>query len=172
MPTASPPSPRQVLRVDMGAHKQALKTLAAARGVTVSALARSLLLEALRPLGEASPPQPSARRGAASPAVRLNLQIDPEVAAAVTRRADAEGMSTRAYVGRLLHAHVDQAPQFGAHELRALGESNGRLLDLVQQLRRDGPQAAECLARIEPAVRAHLAEVRELIIRNEKRWRQ
>lgn len=103
-------------------EKERFATLAAARGLSESALAltaiRAVMATDSSSLHQVSP---TASREAATD--RITIRLRPGDGEAITRRAAQRGMKASTYLAALVRAHVGVNPPLAASELAALKQS-------------------------------------------------
>ena len=104
------------------AEKVRFATLAAASGVSESALAMIAIREILDP--DAGPLRESVPAPAQGPATdRITIRLRPGDGESIARRAAQRGMKPSAYLAALVRAHVAVNPPLSANELAALKQS-------------------------------------------------
>ena len=131
------------------AEKARFATLAAASGVSESALAMIAIRKVLDPdAAHLRESVPAPARGAATD--RITIRLRPGDGESIARRAAQRGMKPSGYLAALVRAHVAVSPPLSANELAALKQSVavlagvGRLL--AQAIR---PPSSPGLAREE-----------------------
>lgn len=109
-------------------EKERFASLAAARGLSESALALNAIRAVIGADSSALHSHPSSGPVAATD--RLTIRLRPGDGQMVARRAEQRGMRVSAYVAAMVRAHLVACPLVPANELAALKESVGVLATL------------------------------------------
>lgn len=112
--------------------------------------------------------------------VRIELRMTESEREAVERIAERAGASANKWITDLIRSYVTHDPQFGMHELQAVGESNnqlraiGRNLNQIALALNRGGQAGDLsavVARLVDEINQHTEKVHSVIRSNLERWR-
>jgi hypothetical protein len=114
-----------------------------------------------------------------SPKSRMEIRLTASERQALTRRAEEEGMTAQQWLIGLVRSNLARRPQFGMHELNALGESNYQLLAIGRNLNQIAKHLNEglpeqvtpaILEKLRAKIRAHVDIVSKVMRGNLERW--
>ena len=162
------------------ATKARLKSLAAKRGLSESALLKDLL-ELTLSGPDVSPPSNTERAATVVRRARLYVRLRPDDQLLLRERAAARRMAPATYVSVLVRAHLRQLAPLPADELRALNRvvaelgASGRNLNHIARATHQAAQAVEprredvmAMIRVCEALRDH---VKALLKANAVSWK-
>jgi len=170
------PRPNRI-NIDLGVYKDPWIQYCAAHAMTPSAAFRQIVAKLV---SSAVPLTADVEPGASSAKVRRQITLTSEEDAFVSACAHVEGYAPSRWLIALIQARMGRGPQFGQHELQALGQSNLALLALGRNLNQIAravnagahPRSDSLvqIARMEHEIHTHTAFVSAAISRNMKRW--
>lgn len=150
-------------------------------GLTPSAAIRQVIVKltsaaagGMKPVSTQLPDPDHAR-------VRIELRLSTSELSAIKATAALEGVSPNQWIINLIRACLTHQPQFGMVELRALGESNSRLLAIGRNLNQIARQAnldrrlpdrltKERIDALHQVIASHTQEVTMVMRANLDRW--
>lgn len=112
--------------------------------------------------------------------VRVELRMTESEREAVERISERTGTSVNKWITDLVRSYVTHEPQFGMHELQAVGESNnqlraiGRNLNQIALALNRGDQTGDLsavVARLVHEINQHTEKVYSVFRSNLERWR-
>lgn len=170
------PRPNRI-NIDLGVYKDPWIQHCAAHAMTPSAAFRQIVAKLV---SSAAPLTAGVDSGEGRARVRRQITLTGEEDAFVAACAHAEGYAPSRWLIALIQARMGRGPQFGQHELQALGQSNLALLSLGRNLNQIAralnagahPRSDSLvqIARMEEAIYTHTASVSAAISRNMERW--
>jgi hypothetical protein len=113
------------------------------------------------------------------PRIRIEIRVTHAERKVVEQRAQASGLTCNRWIVALIRAQLMRAPQFGAHEMRLLSESNQQLAVISRwlgHLAREGvtagmaPNGGRDIGAIRNQIDVHLRAVAAVIRANLDRW--
>ena len=111
---------------------------------------------------------------------RIEFRLSESEFAAVVRISEQSGTSVNKWIADLVRAYITHEPQFGMHELQAVGESNhqlraiGRNLNQVALAMNRGGKSGDFsgdIRRLSAMLNEHTEKVNAVIRSNLERWR-
>jgi len=111
--------------------------------------------------------------------IRIEIRVTHPELEVVEQRAEASGLTCNRWIVALIRAQLMREPQFGAHEMRLLSESNQQLAVISRwlgHLAREGvaagmaPNGGRDIGAIRNQIDVHLRAVAAVIRANLDRW--
>lgn len=171
---------RERLCVELGAMRPDWNRWCIRRGMTVGEGVRQLIAGALGVHAEEARPQAEAQRtSTVEPRTRIEVRLTRAELEAVEQRAVMLGITSNRWIVALIRAQLTREPQFGAHEMQMLSNSNQQLVLIsgwLGHLVREGCDAGfvskggNDVSAIREEIDVHLCVVAALIRANLDRW--
>jgi antitoxin component of RelBE/YafQ-DinJ toxin-antitoxin module len=111
---------------------------------------------------------------------RLELRLSKSEFASIERIAEQAGTSANKWIADLARSYITHEPQFGMHELQAVGESNNQLRAIGRNLNQialalnrggQGGDALGLIVKLTSDINEHTEKVNSVIRSNLDRWR-